>query len=212
MKKFSFLIIIFVLFFFVTPISAQEDNIGTSRINPASPLYFLKSVKEMVELKFAKTTSAKAYRQLEFATRRIREVKSLSVTSRQDLIQPTLEMYFQHIKELNGVLTLTDEREVARASKEIPMHMDILQTEYLQVTNEDAKRSISLTVNRLSEWEQEIITRLDLLKEASVAGKFRESKLSGCNFLSKEASSSALGEVEKYVYKERVIKCLQINP
>ncbi len=212
MKKITITLICLLFTFYITPAYAQEDSIGTSRINPASPLYFLKSVREVLELKFAKTTNAKAYYQMEFATRRIREVKSLVNSTHQDLIQPTLEKYWQHIKELNGVLTLTDEYMVAKASEEIPMHLNILQTEYLQVTSEDAKRAISLTVNRLSEWEQEIITRLDLLKSTSVVGKFRESKLSGCNFLSKEASSSALGEVEKYVYKERAIKCLQINP
>lgn len=202
----SFLILT-ALFLLSSPVHAQALDLGQSRLHPASPLYFLKSVREALELKFAGTTNVRALRQLEFSTRRIREVKSLVKTSRQDLITPTLERYWWHIRELNGILTLTDENMVGKASDATTAQMNVLQTIYQQVTNPAAKRSIRTTVNRLSEWEQGVADKLNLLRQTSVARKLLISKLSGCNFLSKEASHSALNDVERVVLTERAKVC-----
>jgi len=56
----------FLLFTFPYPAFAVDD-IGQSKIYPTSPLYFLKSVKEILELKFAPTSEIKAIRYLEFS-------------------------------------------------------------------------------------------------------------------------------------------------
>ncbi|MBI2086253.1 hypothetical protein HYT74_02845 [Candidatus Daviesbacteria bacterium] len=203
-----FFVLSIVHFQFSISIYAQEDNIGESQVNPASPLYFLKSVREVLELKFAATTNTKAFRQLEFATRRIREVKSLAKTPRQDLIEPTLYRYLSNMQELNGLVNLKDNDSATQVIDVVGLHMTILQAVYDQVSDLRARMSIRVTVNRLSEWDQQLIDRLDLVKQHSLVDKVTALKLSRCSFLAKEASSSALNEVEKVVLSERAQKCL----
>lgn len=184
-----FLTFNFLLFTFISPVFAQEDNIGTARIDASSPLYFLKSVREILELKFAKTTQDKANIQLEFTIRRIREVKSLARTSREDLIEPTLEKYVWHLQELKGItLFLKDEDMVNKVNGSIITQMNTLQEVFKVVNDPKAKRSIRLTIFRISE-------------------NFTAPRSAACNFLSKEASSSAISDVERVVLLNRVEKC-----
>lgn len=107
-------LIVFILISFFSPVFAQEasfsatysaqmaptgNDIGVSKITPASFFYFLKTVRENLEMKLALTPHVKLIRQLEFATRRLRETKSL-VGGREDLIQPTMERYWSYINSL----------------------------------------------------------------------------------------------------------------
>lgn len=196
---------------FIIPPAYASADIGQSRIHPASPLYFLKSVREILELKFAGTTRVRAYRQLEFATRRLREVNSLLPTSRQDLIVPTLERYAWHMGELRGIVGLRDVEMMGKVSSTTQAHMDTLLSVYQQVSSQDAKRSLRATVYRLTEWDQELIEKLESVSETSFNQQIAKSKLSGCQFLSQEASNSALNEVERSVLAERSEKCLLLR-
>ncbi len=207
-RKFSALISILVFSFYIFPAYARADDIRESRINAASPLYFLKSIREILELKFATTSNAKAIRQLEFATRRIREVKSLSYTSHQDLIEPTLIMYLSHLQELTGKANLGDQILASQITEAVKAHMSLLQGVYNQVTDPRAKRSIRATIYSLSQWENKLISRLNSLNKYPLAQALTTSKLSSCQFLSKEASSSALNEVERAILAERAKMCL----
>ena len=210
MKGFAFLLTLFVFLYpipyMLYPVQATAD-LGESRIHPASPLYFLKSVREALELKFAGTTHIKALRQIEFATRRIRETKSLSKTSHHDLIVPTLERYFWHMGELKEIVSLKDADMVRQVSDIVTYHMNVLQTIYSQISDPRARMSIRSAIHRLAEWDQQFIDKLNLLDQSSLAQKMAISKLSGCNFLSKEASSSALNEVERVVLTGRAKTC-----
>ncbi|MBU1000046.1 hypothetical protein KKE78_01440 [Patescibacteria group bacterium] len=192
--------------FCISPVFAQEDGLGQSQITPASPFYFLKSVREILELKFAGTTQVAAVRELEFSTRRIREVKGL-VNTRQDLIESTLHQYLFHLQEFIGRANLKDPDFAIEVSKNITGQMSVLQSVYSNVSDKRAQMSIRATINSLSKWDQELIDRLNLAKEESAAKQVSVSKLSGCNFLAKEASSSALNEVERGVYLERAERC-----
>lgn len=209
--KFKILVALTLLTFnfaFLTfPAFAQAD-LPSARISPASPLYFLKSVREILEIKLAGTTYVRAIRELEFSTRRIREVKSLTSTPNEDLIEPTLERYWAHLRELKGLLNLKDENMADQVANTVTSHMDILQRTYSQVTNSSAKRSIRVAIYRLSEWEGELSDKFVLLK-SPLAQRVVNSKFLGCNLLSKEASSSALNEIERAVYLGRVQKCLR---
>lgn len=195
--------------FYVTPVFAQGDALGEAQINAASPLYFLKSVREILELEFAGTTYVRAVRKLEFANRRIREVKSLVDTTRQDLIGPTLEKYWSELQELSGLISLKDKDTAEQVSGTVVLHMDALQKAYTEISNFEARRSIRTAVNRLSQWEQLLIDKLNLAEQSDLAQKVVNSKLSACDFLAKEASSSALNEVEKVILSERAQKCLE---
>ncbi|MBU1000689.1 hypothetical protein KKE78_04835, partial [Patescibacteria group bacterium] len=193
--------------FCISPVFAQEDGLGQSQITPASPFYFLKSVREILELKFAGTTQVAAARELEFSTRRIREVKGLANT-RQDLIEPTLYQYLFHLQEFIGKANLKDPNFAIEVSKNITGQMSVLQAVYSNVSDKRAQMSIRATINNLSKFDLKLIDGFDLAEKPLLAKQIADSRLSACDFLKKEASSSALNEVEKAVLLERAQKCL----
>lgn len=170
---------------------AQENDIGQSLIHPATPFYFLKTIRENLELKFALTPRIKFFRQLEFATRRLRETKAL-IPKNEDLIPPTLERYSSHVKTLPDK-DLEDEEIQIRIEESLVVHLETLQKIYDQVSNKRAKMAIRASLNR-------IIQRADVPAFA---------KLLICNLFAKEASSSALNQTERVVYLERSQKCFE---
>ena len=185
-------LVIFVLLLLLSTSSslAFEDNIGYSKITPESPVYFLKTVRENLELKFALTTRVRNLRQLEFATRRLREAKTL-IPINQDLIPPTLERYASHLntipdKDLNN-------QELSNGIKQaLSMHLLVLQQIY-PGANLRSRMFIRSAMNR-------IIQRADVPTFA---------KAPVCAFFSKEASSSALNQTEQSVLGDRAKKCFQ---
>lgn len=214
MKKFSIFVIFIFYFllstFYITPTFAQEGIIGVSQIHPASPLYFLKSVREIFELKFAQTNHVKALRQLEFATRRIREVKSLVKVSREDLIEPTLERYLSHLQDLDSAVNFSDEVVAQQITEGVTGQMVALQLIYNQASDIRARMSLRTTIFRLSQRQQGFIIKLDRLSKPHLVEKITPSKLSACNFLAREASASAFNEVEKSVFGSRARICFGI--
>lgn len=172
---------------------AQDSDIGQSQIHPAHPLYFLKAIKEKMEEYFAKTPKVKMVRQLEFATRRIREVKSLSSEYKSrdlDLIPTTLERYWFH---MNTVIQYRPKEEwlTLLLNYTIATHLNVLENIYGSIDEKRAKMSIRTAIYRI-------------LNNSDTGG---EPRLKGCEFLSREASSAALNEVERAIYKERAQKC-----
>lgn len=173
--------------FMIHPAYASTD-LGQSQIHPAHPLYFLKAVREGLEMHLAQTSKIKAIRQLEFATRRIREIRSLTHVNRQDLIHSTLERYWVHVlsslskgeAELGGEIT-----------NSLVVHTQTLEGIYLKLSNLQAKMAVRSTLNRIME-------RVKLPISA---------RMSICNLFIKEASSSALTETEQMVLKTRAEKC-----
>lgn len=174
----------------VTPVFALED-IGYSRIHPASPLYFLKGVREKLELHFAQTYRVKVFRQLEFATRRLRESRTLLATD-QELIQPTLERYIAH---LNSFSDRHQQEDFSKIQDNLGFHVKVLQQIYDAASNLKAKMAIRSAMNR-------IIQRADVPNDA---------KALVCDLFLKEASSSALNQTEQMVLLERGRKCLEIK-
>lgn len=194
---------------YITPAFAQGGSLSQFQNNPASPLYFLKGVREAFEIKFAATPRVKALRELEFSMRRIKEVKSLSLSSRQDLIEPTLARYLTNLKDLKNKGIFYDEAVVTQTTASVIEQMQMLLAAYYQVTEPGAKMSLRATINRLTQWDQEFIDKLHALSKPHLAEKVAPSKLSGCKFLSKEASSAALLEVEREVFGERAKVCFE---
>ena len=162
-----------------TSVSASED-IGYSKIHPASPLYFLKTIRENLELKFAGSVRVKMLRQMEFATRRLREAKTL-ISVNQDLIPPTLERYSSSLNSLP--------KEILE--KDVSNHLEVLQQMH--------KSSSSLSKMAIRSAMNKIINRADVPAAA---------KLTVCKFFLKEASSSALNQTEQVVLKDRAQSCL----
>ncbi|TSC88037.1 MAG: Uncharacterized protein G01um10147_268 [Microgenomates group bacterium Gr01-1014_7] len=190
---------------------ANEDQIGQSRIHPASPFYFLKSVREILELKFAGTTNVKSLRYLEFSTRRIREVKSLMSVNRPDLIPPTLEKYSSSLEKVLGLINFRDEVLGPQVIDKVGKHVLILEGLFNQTENQKAKIAIRLAIYRISRWNEQLLGRLVSEDKVRLSPEITKNQAFICNFLSKEASSSALNDTEKAVLTQRAQKCLQIK-
>lgn len=186
-----------------------EDEIGYSIIHPASFLYFLKMAREDIELKMAQSSSVKAVRFLEFATRRIREVKALSRAEKEDLIEPALERYWTHLQDLLGNFNSLDLRRNSEIEWQVYQHLYILNNLYPSITNNRARIGIRRTIYRISTWQTKFGQILAENKQADTAVRVYEHRKMACNFLSKEASSPDLNEVEKGVFLERAKKCVQ---
>lgn len=190
------LVILLSSFVFLAPCGtayAKDSDIGQSRIHPAHPLYFLKSIRENLELKFAPLQRTKMIRQLEFSTRRIREVKALISKGNQDLIEPTMERYWSH---MNTVLNFRprDEDLTLNLNQTISTHLNVLENIYVKLDRKRAKMSIRTQIYRL-------------LDKSDITG---EARVSGCEFLSKETSASALNEAERAILLERIKGCLKL--
>jgi hypothetical protein len=168
---------------------AKENDIGFSRLDPSSPLYFLKTIRENLEMQLAFTPRVKLLRQLEFATRRLREARTL-MTKNADLIPPTMERYSSYLKSLPEK-DLEDSEVVIRIKESLAVHLETLYKMYEQVTTIRAKIAIRAAINRIAQ-------RADIPQYA---------RLPACNFLAKEASSSALNDTERVVLAERAQKC-----
>lgn len=174
--------------------SGQVVDIGYSKIHPASFFYFLKTVRENLELQFAQTSRVKNLRILEFAFRRLRETVTLVNINKEELIPPTLERYIVHLNSLTDKHQKNDPfAEVLKNN--LSIHLQVLQQIYTSTSNLRSKIFIRSAMNR-------IIQRSDVDHQAQVAI---------CELFSKEASSSALNKVEQVVLLERARKCLEIK-
>lgn len=183
------LALVMILGLVTFPVLAADVDFGSSRINPASPLYFLKTIREGFEMHLAQTGRVKTIRQLEFATRRLREVNSLISTNRQDLIEATLIRYWSHIQNLPEQETEPDIAD--RIRENLKIDLQFLNRSYDQLLDPRARMAVRATINKL-------VQRRDLENDA---------RSSGCSFLTKVASSSALTEVERAIYGQRAQRC-----
>lgn len=193
-----------LLFSFCNTALAIEDDIGQSKIHPASPLYFLKSAKEILELKFTKTTQQKALKYFEFAERRIREVKALSKFNHPDLIPPVLERYWSYLNRSSNLLSFGG-TEGDQVLDQIGKHLIVL--EGLQTDHPKAKIAIRALIYRISDWNSSFLKKLPDDVRKQLASKITANQSIACKFLSKEASSSSLNQTEKAVYIQRTQKC-----
>lgn len=175
------------------PVYAHQDELGYSRLHPASPFYFLKTIRENLELKFAVTPRIKNLRQLEFATRRLREARTL-ISVNENLIPPTLERYAYHLKSLDDKHEQNDEF-VENLNNSLSIHLNVLREMYTETSNLRAKMFIRSAMNR-------IIQRADVSMSA---------KIPVCDLFVKESSSSALNETEKWVLLQRSQQCKVIK-
>ena len=184
---------------------AYENYIGQSQIHPAHPFYFLKTIRESLELKSAGTPHIKTVRYLEFAQRRLREIKSLVKVHHEELIEPNLERYWAHLKDLNGQININQDNQMI---EQVAKHLAILEKVYNQVTNLRAKMAIRLAMSRVVGFNTGVMNKLILNpNQTELVRKLTLHQLKACNFFTKEASSSSLNEVEKVVLLERAQDC-----
>lgn len=171
---------------------AQDTDIGTSLIHPAHPFYFLKTVRENIEIQFAQTPRVKMVRQLEFATRRVREVKALVSMKNHGFVEPTLERYWFH---MNTVIQYRPREEwlTRLLNHTIATHLKEFEKLYEQ-TDQRGKRAIRTAIFRI-------------LNSSDIPAEERAQR---CKFLIKEASASGLNETEATILQERSQKCFKL--
>ncbi len=172
--------------------SVQINDIGYSRIDPTSPFYFLKTIRENLEMKLAQTTRVRNLRQLEFATRRLREAKTL-VGKNEDLIPPTLERYMAHLNSLTENHLKSEQQFADDLKNNLSIHLALLRQIYDQGVSIRTKMFIRSVMNRV-------------IKRADVPNYV---KLPVCNFFLREASSSSLNQTEQLVLRDRGQNCLE---
>ncbi len=184
----------------------EAVEIGESLVHPASPLYFLKTLREQIELAFSVSSEAKLNRELEFAQRRLREVKSLIKVKQQEMIQPTLDKYLRHITQV-GQFSQSGNDSSVRAGEAISRHVDVLARVYDQVGNPSAKAAILESLKRAEQHNRELLTKLDITRQQQLIRKIAAHQALACRFLTREATTSSLADDQKQALKERVIGC-----
>jgi hypothetical protein len=173
--------------------SSQVADVGFSRIDPSSPLYFLKTIRENIEVSLAQTPRVKNLRQLEFATRRLRESKTL-IGKNEDLITPTLERYISHLKNLTDTHLKVEQQFADDLRNNLSIHLKILEQMHQNASSLRAKMAIRSAMNKV-------------IKRQDVANT---DKSFVCSFFEKESSSSALNQTEQYVLKDRAKVCKEL--
>lgn len=173
-------------------------DIGESSISPDSTLYFLKALREKIELALAGNKEVKAQRQLEFATRRLREVNALVRNKRQDLIDSTLERYKSALSETENLASQNNDLKI-KVGEAVARHLDVLQRVYDQVGNPRAKQAIRAAILRAEEHNRLLLQKLD------ISSQKRQSL--ACRFLAKEASGSGLTDTEKVYLGQKAKDC-----
>lgn len=187
---------------------AGAVDIGESLIHPASPLYFLKAIREQIELFLAQKSEIKAQRQLEFSQRRLREVNALVKKNRQDLVDSTLERYKFHLSEAQN-LSNSSEELTAKIGEATARHLDILQRIYDQVGNPRAKQAIRAAIERNEEHIRKLMGKLSLVEQQKLIRQTAKRQALACLFLEREASGSGINDTERAYLKSKVADCRQ---
>ncbi len=211
-------LLIILLFLFLLPnfVSAQDARtpkpfipvIGSSQIAPASPFYFLKMVKEEVEWKLAQTDQVKLMRQMEFAIRRLREVKTLISEDREDLIEPNLIKYQDHLKKLGRYANGNKELELF-VSDRVATQMNLLINLYPQLENNRAKLAVRATIENWERQNREELVKQEVGYQEKFWQKIALTEKLSCDFLQKEATNSSLVPSERYLINLKTEDCLE---
>ena len=187
---------------------AGAVELGSSLIYPGSPLYFLKAIREKIELLTSSSAEAKMQRELEFAQRRLREVNAMVKSKKQDLIDETLERYKDHLAKASEIALNNDELnfKIGEASSR---HLDVLQRVYDQVGNPRAKQAILAAIERIQEQNKTLLQKLNLESQQKLIRTSALRQALACKLLIREATSSGLTDTEKVALQEEVKKCRQ---
>lgn len=195
------LVILAGVIFFSCPLALANDyQISPSRLHPASPFYFVKTIKENLELKFTGSNSDYNLKYFEFAQRRIKEISSLVRVNRVDLIPSTLEKYWSSLNKVS----LSGDQMIRQVTAQI----NFLESVYHQIEDPAAKRSIRLTLFKIMQWNSKVLNSLTPEENIKFSAQINQNHNLICNLFSKEASSSGLNDTEKLVLLERFQKCL----
>ena len=176
-----FLTFNFLLLTFPINVYAQNTpDFGQSLIHPAQPIYFLKTIRERLEMGLAMSKASKAKLQIDFGSRRIRETNSLIKAGREDLIEQTLEKYRHQMKvayDLSAENNDLNEQIKAGFSQQV----DDLVSLYERASNQAARRAIRASIF--------------------------QSRTPDCQFLERTSLEMEINEAERSILKQKTDEC-----
>ncbi len=151
MKKLFALLAFLVLFFGVVSVKAEETVVDplakidyAPRLLPTSPFYFLKSWKEKLELLLARKTERKVVKRLEFANRRLAELKGVA-KKQPELVNKLADRYEEQLflleKEAQKLKEQDKESLMEHVGEVMLKHQEIL-LEVLEKAPEAAKKGL----------------------------------------------------------------------
>lgn len=185
---------------------AGAVEIGASLIPPSSPLYFLKAIRERIEVIFATTREVKTQRQIEFAQRRLRELNSLVKSGNHELVEVTMERYRQHLSEAQRQFGQNQDLQ-SKVAEAVSRHLDVLVRVYDTVGNPRAKTAIRAAIERAEEQNRATLQTLETVAQQQLIGKIALRQAHACRFLIRESTASGLTSTEKEVLKDKVESC-----
>lgn len=193
---------------FKTLVDPGALEVGDSLVSPSSPLFFLKALREKIELYFVPNHLVQSQRELEFAVRRLREVKTLIEENREDLIEVTLQKYRNHLDQVNKVGGGTAGLRVDLGSS-AARHMYILQSLYYNTSNEAAKRAIRTSIGRILEYNWLLLEneKLPIAEYDQLVENVALRQIAGCQFLNEESNNTSINQSERAILKEYVQDC-----
>lgn len=180
-------------------------DVGEALIPPNSPLYFLKILREKIELALTFSQEGKVVRQLEFAQRRLREVNKLIKNKKQDLIGETMAKYRDHINQALAAASSDDLK--VKVGEAISRHLDVLQRVYDGVGNETAKAAIRGNIERAAEHNRTLLAKLDTVKQKLLIKKTVLRQALACKFLGRESTASGISDNEKKTLRAKFADC-----
>lgn len=193
---------------FKTILDPGALEVGDSLISPSSGLYFLKALRERIELYFSDTNQVKTQRELEFSVRRIREAKTLIDEKREDLIEVTLQKYRNHLDAVQKLSNGGRGMNV-NVGASVARHMYVLQSLYYNINDLAAKRAVRTSIQRVLEHNWDLLNskELALVEKTALSEQIALRQIAGCKFLSDETNNTAFNESEREILKEYVEGC-----
>lgn len=183
-------------------------DVGHALIAPDSPFYFIKAIKERIEMALASTDDVKASRQLEFAQRRLREVNTLVDHKRQDLVRPTLAKYQTEVQNAEDLSSNSQDLQT-RVGEALARNIDVLQRVYDQVGNETAKAAILENIQRAESRVRETTQNLPTGAQQKFIGNTAAYQAAACKFFLRESTASALPAADKLQLQQKIKDCQQ---
>lgn len=180
-------------------------KIGQAQLDPSSPFYFLKTIREGIELKFSTTPRIKLIRYFEFSVRRLREVEALILKDKQQWIEPVLVSYRQDVDTLYDLVSEDTDIWVADRLGE---QLNWLISRYDKLKDPRAQLAARASIEKLVKHNSRMLAD-PKIDQGQLIGKIALDQSLGCLFLIKEATDSALTQAERVLIGDDAGKCLE---
>ena len=162
-----------------SPAEAVEEPIYTPRLLPDSPFYFLKRIKERIELFLAQAPEAKAEKYAELATRRIAEAKVMIKRNKNQFVVKLMEKHQEHLDKAEKKIEEAREkgkdveRVLAIVAEATSIHQKVLADVYEKVP-EQAKEAIEHAMEVSSRGQERALEAISKEKREQLRQHFEE--------------------------------------